>query len=180
MSIAWTLASPRALLAAAALLLSGAQALAVGPPPSSERASPVSGPIASARPLTVIVPVFDRNLPDDPDDYEKKGIWPELRNTESKLFALSTRDALAKTRQFEAVRVTPNDYAIGELYVLGRIEKSTSEEIELVVSVVDITGGRWMKDRRFEYRFREYDLTSPRGAGDDVVVQRQCTLDVGD
>ena len=81
-------AIPAAALAAAVAVLAGCAGMgtmtggtpagpAVGPgidPPASAAADPYSG----VR-LDVIVPVFDPGLPEDPDDYEKEGVWPELR-----------------------------------------------------------------------------------------------------
>ena len=40
----------------------------------------------SGQKLSVIVPVMDPNLPANADDYEKKGIWPELRYAEANRF----------------------------------------------------------------------------------------------
>ncbi|MEM9055859.1 MAG: hypothetical protein AAGD86_00190 [Pseudomonadota bacterium] len=145
---------------------------AVGPRPSDEvdeetGAAHEYPEVTTATKLNVIVPLFDTNLPDDPDDYEKEGVWPELREAESSIFAIRLRDELEATGVFGAVRVTPNDEAIGELYVLGKILKSTSEEIELEIDVVDISGRKWLSNQKFEYRVREYDFNSPRNAGKD-------------
>jgi len=95
--------------------------------------------------LNVIVPVFDPNFPEDPDDYEKQGIWPEVRNTEAKLFALRLRDTLQDSGAFGAVRVTPTDEAVGDLYVTGRILESTSEIVKIEISVQDISQKLWFR-----------------------------------
>ena len=113
--------------------------------------------------LNVVVPVFDPNIPADADEYEKLGIWPEVRNTEANLFAIRLRDAMQDSGVFGAVRVTPNAEAIAELYVMGKIIKSTSEIVELEIGVQDISQSKWFrKPRTFEYRVREYDLSNPR------------------
>jgi len=118
--------------------------------------------------LNVIVPVFDPNFPEDPDDYEKQGIWPEVRNTEAKLFALRLRDTLQDSGAFGAVRVTPTDEAVGDLYVTGRILQSTSEIVKIEISVQDISQKLWFRSpQKFEHRVREYQLASARTKDED-------------
>ena len=113
--------------------------------------------------LNVIVPIFDPNIPEDTSKYAELGIWPEVRNTEAKLFALRLRDSLQASRAFGAVRVTPTDDAIGDLYVNGKILKSNSEDVELEIRVTDISRANWYRSpKKFKYRVSEYDLTNPR------------------
>ena len=69
-----------------------------------------------------MIPVFDPGIPENPDDYEKLGIWPELRRAEATKFALMMKAALQSTGAFGAVRVTPDKNSTGNLYVLGKIE----------------------------------------------------------
>ena len=137
---------------------------AVGPridPPAGATASPYQG----VR-LDVIVPVFDPGLPEDPDDYEKEGIWPELRRAEASRFAVALKQALQATGAFGDVRVSPDAEATGDLYVIGAIEKSDGQDIKIAVDVVDIGGTRWMRDR-YKHRVKEYFWRNPRNAGKD-------------
>ena len=145
------------------LLLPSFAALAVGPAASRHTDKPVQQrkPYHGTR-LDVVIPVFDPNIPRDPDDYEKKGIWPELRRAEATLFAVRTRDAIEATQYFGAVRVTPNDAAAAELYVTGKIIQSTSEVVEIKIKVQDISLKYWSTGKTFKYRVREYDLSSIR------------------
>jgi len=118
--------------------------------------------------LNVIVQTFDPNIPSDPDEFEKLGIWPEVRNTEAKLFAMRLRDTLEDSGAFGAVRVAPSDEAIAELYVTGKILESTSESIKLEIGVQDISQKPWFRSAKvFEYRVREYDLSNPRTKDQD-------------
>lgn len=116
--------------------------------------------------LDVVVPVFDPNIPEDPDDYAEERIWPELRRTEATRFAVMLKGALQATGTFGDVRVTPDAAATGDLYVMGRIEESNGEDVEIGIEVVDIGGGRWMK-RSYSHRVREYFWRSIRNEGRD-------------
>ena len=104
-----------------------------------------SGKAASVR-LNVIVPVFDPGLSDEAQNYEKEGIWPELRRAEANRFAVKMKQAMEETRAFGAVRVTPDRTASGELYVLGTIRASSGAAVKIALDVVDLSGRLWMRD----------------------------------
>ena len=166
--LATTLAAAVAALAGCAGMgpLTGETATgpAVGPgidPPASAAANPYRG----VR-LDVIVPVFDPGLPDDPDDYEKEGVWPELRRAEANRFAVALKEALQATRTLGDVRVSPDARAAGDLYVIGAIEKSDGQDVKIAVEVVDIGGKRWMR-KRYRHRVKEYFWRNPRNRGKD-------------
>ena len=111
--------------------------------------------------LDVIVPVFDPNIPENSDDYEKLGVWPELRRTESVRFAEAMKRALQETMAFGDVRVTPDVAVAGDLYTIGKIEKSNGEDIRISVVVYDSSGKRWMK-KSFKHRVKEYHWSDIR------------------
>ena len=137
---------------------------AVGPgigSPAGSAASPYPG----VR-LDVIVPVFDPGLPDDPDDYEKEGVWPELRRAEATRFAVALKGALQATRTFGDVRVSPDAQATGDLYVIGAIEQSDGQDVEIAIEVVDIGGNRWLR-KRYRHRVKEYFWRNLRNRGKD-------------
>jgi len=96
--------------------------------------------------LDIILPVFNPGLPPNESDYEKQGVWPELRRAEAIRFAYKLRLALEETGAFGAVRVPPDSTATGDLYVLGRIDESDGEDIEIDIQVFDIAGNRWMNE----------------------------------
>ena len=73
-----------------------------------------------------------------------------MRRAESVRFAIKLKEALEDTEAFGAVRVTPDQNATGDLYVLGKIVKSNGEDVKILLDVVDITGGQWFS-RSFEH-----------------------------
>lgn len=127
----------------------------VGPPPSSSILGPERVESVRATPIIdVIIPVFDPGLPEDPSDYNDENIWPELRRAEANRFAYKLKEKLEKTGRFGAIRVTPDSTATGDLYILGRIEQSNGEEVEIEIEVIDISGKRWLDDS-FEHEVSE-------------------------
>ena len=116
--------------------------------------------------LDVIIPVFDPGIPESPADYEKKGIWPELRRAEATKFALMMKRALESTGAFGAVRVAPDKKSTGDLYVLGKIDESNGEDVEIDIKVVDISGKTWV-DSSFDHRVLEQFHNNLRNEGKD-------------
>ena len=158
------------ILAAALAALAGCVTMGTtsGPsvgPRSAASAAASDGVYQGVR-LDVIVPIFDPGLPDDPDDYDKEGVWPELRRAEANRFALALKQALQDTQVFGDVRVSPDTEATGDLYVIGAIEKSDGQVVRIAIEVVDIGGKRWMRDR-YRHRVKEYFWRDPRNAGLD-------------
>ncbi len=117
--------------------------------------------------LEVIIPVFDPGFPENPDDYEDEGIWPELRRAEANRFAYKLKEAMDAIGSFGAVRVTPDKTATGDLYVLGTIAQSNGEEVEIDLTVVDISGDVWM-DGSFEHEVKEAFHNDLRNDGKDA------------
>ncbi len=140
---------------------------AIGPPLSSSYSEPEKTEIVTNTPkLEVIIPVFNPGLPDDPETYEDENIWPELRRAEANRFAYKLKEKLDATGQFGAVRVTPDATATGDLYILGGIEQSNGEEVEIDLQVVDISGKRWLDDT-FEHEVSEAFYKDQRNEGLD-------------
>lgn len=157
-------------LAAAIAILAGCAATgtttgpSVGPRATSSAGTPEAA-YQGVR-LDVIVPIFDPGLPADPDDYEKEGVWPELRRAEANRFAIALKRALQDTLAFGDVRVSPDTEATGDLYVIGAIEKSDGQDVVIAVEAVDIGGKRWMR-KRYRHRVKEHFWRDPRNTGLD-------------
>lgn len=147
----------------------------IGPPPSSEMletddAVAAETEVVNEPRLDVIVPVFDPNLP-EPDDSKKKqdvedGIWPEVRRAEANRFAYKMKLALEQTKAFGAVRVTPDATATGEIYVIGKIIESNGMDVEIEISVTDVSGHKWFT-KEFSHEVDEKFFDSERNKGKD-------------
>ncbi|MDQ6997499.1 MAG: hypothetical protein Q9M17_02170 [Mariprofundus sp.] len=116
--------------------------------------------------LDIIVPVFDPGLPDDPEDYEAEGVWPELRRAEASRFAYQMKLALEETGAFGAVRVMPDSSATGDLYVVGKINKSNGVDIDIDIKVSDISGKKWF-DKSFDHEVAADFYNNIRNKGKD-------------
>ena len=140
----------------------------VGPGASSKLVKQSAGVSSRpAVPLSVVIPVLDPNIPDDPNEYAAKSIWPELRRAEANRFAVKLRDSLADTEAFGSVRVSPDKTATAHLYVNAKILTSNGEDIEIAVRLVDISGKSLMT-RTYKHRVTEYQFEDPRLAGKDL------------
>ncbi|MBT7561263.1 MAG: hypothetical protein HN616_02520 [Proteobacteria bacterium] len=140
----------------------------VGPGASSKLVKQSAGVSSRpAVPLSVVIPVLDPNIPDDPNEYVAKSIWPELRRAEANRFAVKLRDSLADTEAFGSVRVSPDKTATAHLYVNAKILTSNGEDIEIAVRLVDISGKSLMK-KTYKHRVTEYQFEDPRLAGKDL------------
>lgn len=139
----------------------------VGPRTSSayEDQSPFEKEIISTK-MDIIIPVFDPGLPEDPADLKDDSIWPELRRAEANRFAFKLKEHLEQSGEFGAIRVTPDDTATGDLYILGRIEQSTGEDVEIQIVVIDIAGKVWLTDS-FDHEVSEAFHDDLRNEGKD-------------
>lgn len=141
--------------------------ISIGPPVSSSYYEPEDDGLQLDTPIIdIIVPVFSPGLPDDPADYDDNNIWPELRRAEATRFAHKLKDKLEQTEMFGAIRVTPDQTATGDLYVLGKIEQSNGEEVEIAIEVIDISGRVWLRDT-FEHEVPENYHSDVRNEGLD-------------
>lgn len=116
--------------------------------------------------LDVIVPVFDPGLSEAAEDYKEEGVWPELRRAEANRFAVKLKQALEDTGAFGAVRVTPDQTATGDLYVQGKIIESDGEDVEIQVTVTDISGDNWFT-RSFDHTVDPGFHKNSRNQGQD-------------
>ncbi len=94
--------------------------------------------ISNHRNLNIIIPTFDPGIEND------ETVFEELRNFESRRFAVKLKTALQDTNRLGAVRVTPNSSASGQIYILGKIKKSNGQEVRIKVKVIDASGRKIM------------------------------------
>lgn len=123
-------------------------------------------PIQSNLKLDVIIPLFNPGLPENPTSEGEEGVWPELRRAEAIKFSLMMKRALESTGAFGAVRVAPDNNSTGDLYVLGEIEESNGEDIEIEIKVADIAGNTWFSSS-FDHRVSEKFHNNLRNEGKD-------------
>lgn len=99
--------------------------------------------------LDVAVPVFDPGFPlgkhgqINDDELLEQNIWPQVRRLEANRFAIETKKALAKTKAFGAISITPDASTSADLFVLGRIATSDGEQVEIGVTVIDASNTKW-------------------------------------
>ena len=110
--------------------------------------------------LDVAVPVFDPGFPKnsdgtiDYDEIEEEGIWPQVRRLEANRFAIATKDALSETKSFGNIYVTPDASALADVYIIGIVNYSDTETVNIGIKVMDAKNTVWGEDE-FEYRVSE-------------------------
>ena len=134
-------------------------------PSYKTQASPVV--IENADPLDVSIAVFNPGIPAESDEYGKKGIFPELRRAEAMYMAVKLRNELSESKNFGAVRVTPDLSTNSDLYIKAKILKSNGEDVEMKVSVIDSTGKSWIREKKYKHRVTSYVFDNPRNKDED-------------
>lgn len=117
--------------------------------------------------LTINISQFDPGIPSDPNQYEEKGVWPELRRTESVRFSLGVTRALEEASYFDRVKMSPDMSSSASFYVSGEILESNGEDVRIKVKVLDASG-KTVLLKRFSHRVPEYALSDPRQRGADL------------
>ena len=138
--------------------------IAAGPGYKTQ-ASPVV--IENADPLDVSIAVFNPGIPAESDEYGNKGIFPELRRAEAMYMAVKLRNELSESKNFGAVRVTPDLSANSDLYIKAKILKSNGEDVEMKVTVIDSTGKSWIKGKKYKHRVTSFLFDNPRNKDED-------------
>jgi len=115
----------------------------------------------------LVVPVLDPGIPDDSTKWEGLGIWPELRRAEAVFYAERIAAVLADTGVFNTVMVVPDTAVSADLYLLGEIEKSNGEDLEIQFNFYDTTGNRIFKDYNLSGRVTAGKLASLRAKESD-------------
>jgi len=99
-----------------------------------------SQPIAEQALLDVGIPVLNDGLylTDDEDT-----VFPEVRYAEAIYFSNQLAKVLEKSGAWGAIRVTPSDDVIMDLYITGTILQSDGETMDLEIQVKDSSGKQW-------------------------------------
>ena len=94
--------------------------------------------------MDIAVIVLNPRIDEEDDKLREKGIWPEVRKTESIRSAYKIRDAIANLKQFERVLVAPSTEVSADLYLRGRIDSSTTEVLDIRWTLIDSRGATWI------------------------------------
>jgi len=123
--------------------------------------------------LDVAIPVFNPGFPIDQNtgnvDYEELGemdIWPQLRRAEAKRFAIQTKQAMEKTKAFGSISNVPDANTTADLFILGTVNHSDSEEVILGVTVMDSSGEIWGQ-QDFEHTVSQYFFRDAENKGEN-------------
>jgi len=105
-------------------------------------------PVDEAQLLDIGIVEFAPGIPED-NNPQKTGVYPDIRNAETKYLAYHLKTTLQGTGYWGAVRVIPNRSAFTDVIVSGTIEESNGEYVELNLSVEDAAGRHWF-DKTYE------------------------------
>jgi len=131
---------------AAALVLMGGCASQAPQPGMTEQVIQATGEIPRDKLLDVGIDVLDPGLPPQGQPVPE-GVFPELREAESRYLAIQLKNTLQGTGQWGAVRVLPSGQGITDLKVTGKILLSTGSKLALDIRAVDATGREWLNQR---------------------------------
>ncbi len=94
--------------------------------------------------LDVAIPPLNDGLHlTDEDDT----VFPEVRYAETIYFSNQLAKTMEKSGAWGAIRVTPNEDVVMDVYVTGTVLQSDGETLDLEIRVYDTSGKQWMKER---------------------------------
>ena len=117
--------------------------------------------------LDVNIEEFDPGLDGDSDTWKKKGIWPELRRTESRRFAYKLKEAFEKTNLFGNAYVTPKGDYLADIVIEGSIIVSNGEDLHLKISAKD-SSNRSFINKTYKHRVKEEFYSNQRNKDKDA------------
>ncbi|WMN59658.1 hypothetical protein NI389_15985 [Pseudoalteromonas xiamenensis] len=138
----------------------------VGPSMSGPSSASLKGTMEKPYPydgrvfMDVAIPVFDPGFPltksgqIDDEEMVEQDIWPQVRRLEANRFAIETKKALATTKAFGAISVTPDASSSADLFIIGRINHSDAEVVNIGVRVIDASNVIW-GEKTFEHQVNE-------------------------
>jgi len=137
---------------ALAILLAGCVVHETKPLPKIN-ATQASREISEDELLDVAVHAFDPGVPPEIAKNEqalnKKRIYPDIRQAESRYVATMLRGTLEASGQWGAVRVCPENVQFVDVSVSGKIVESTGAKLALQITVKDSTGRVWVNSKQY-------------------------------
>jgi hypothetical protein len=85
---------------------------------------------------------FDDGIPED-NDADDTGVYPEVREAETRYIPYHLKTTLQGTGYWGAVRVIPSRYVFTDVMLSGVIEESDGEFVTLRVTAEDAMGRHW-------------------------------------
>ena len=130
--------------------------------------------------LDINIVEFNPGINSDPKKNEIAGIWPELRRSESRIFADKLKKSFENTNKFGDVNIVSSNKFLSDVVVTGKILESNGEDLILQVSATDSTGKKFIKDKKYSHRTNEYFFRDLRNKDKDPFdpVYDSITLDV--
>ncbi len=98
--------------------------------------------IAESDLLDVGIETFDPGT-EGADSGEEEGVFPEIRNSESRYIPVHLKNTMQRTGYWGAVRVIPSRTEVTDVLVTGKILRSDGETLEIAIDAHDATGRRW-------------------------------------
>ena len=117
--------------------------------------------------LDINIIEFDPGITGNPSDYEKNGIWPELRRAESRKFAIDLKTSLKKTKSFSGIYVTPDQRYLADVSVSGKIIKSNGRDLEIEITTQDSTGKKLINKKLYKGKVEKGYYDNLRNKGKD-------------
>ena len=103
--------------------------------------------VAGVPPLRLAIPVLDPRIPETEKERYDRGIWPALRKAEAVRIAIKLQQAINARGTFADVVVSPDAATSADFYLLGRIEQSNAEDLEIRYALLDATQRTWIPGR---------------------------------
>lgn len=117
--------------------------------------------INHTRNLNIIIPAFHSGID------KNKEVFKELRNFESRRFAVKLKIALENTNRVGAVRVTPDTGASGQIYIIGTIKESNGYKVHLEIKVIDASGKKIM-EKKYAKKIKDRHYNDSRTKNKDA------------
>ncbi len=117
--------------------------------------------------LDINVVELDPGIFASPERNETAGIWPELRRTESRLFANELKNSFEETQRFGDVNIVTSRKYLSDIVINGKILESNGEDLILEITAADSTGNKFINKKKYSHRTNEFFFRDLRNKGKD-------------
>ncbi|MEM0953739.1 MAG: hypothetical protein AAGI24_06335 [Pseudomonadota bacterium] len=116
------------------------------PAATPERIALISSgtPPGEDRALEIGIVVLDSGIEGDSLENRREGVFPEVREAETRYLPFALRRTLVDSNQWGAVRVLPNRDPGYELLISGEIIESNGAELALKLTAIDASDRVWL------------------------------------